>query len=102
MRFSISLGALVSLLALCAAGALGSQASDDAHCRPYYGSACSDAVGMWLPQFAQVGAGPAALQRRSSIGLSIRRGGDAGFLGQEGPVDGTFFVYGALRASARR
>jgi len=95
MRFSISLGALVTLLALGSSGALGSQASDDAHCRPYYGSACSDAVGLWLPQFAQVGAGPAAAPTTvvDRIVDPASRG-DAGFLGRQGPVDGTFFVYG--------
>jgi hypothetical protein len=95
MRVLLPTCALATILALAGARAIASQASDDAECRPYFGNACSDAVGMWLPHFAAIGsAEPAAPTKVVDEIVDPAGRGEPEFLGQHSVYGGTFFVYG--------
>jgi hypothetical protein len=85
------------MLAVAGARAFASQASDDAQCRPYFGSACSDAVGLWLPRFAAIGSsGPSGTPTRVVDEIVDPAGrGKLAFLWLRGVVGGTFVVYGS-------
>jgi hypothetical protein len=89
---------VVTLATMLVVGArpFASQASDDA-CRPYFGNACSDAVGNWLPRFAAIGfRGASGAPTRVVDEIVDPAGrGKLAFLWLRGVVGGTFFVYGS-------
>ncbi len=66
----------------------------DASCRPYFGSACSEALGHWLPHIPndQFALGHATTVVDEIVDPAGR--GEIHFRGQRGVYRGTFFVYG--------
>ena len=98
------IAAVVSLIACVAGGANGSdtarQTSDaaiEAHCRPYFHDACSEAMGRWLPSF---GFRDPSTDRAKLIGerddfsYGSAPASSKSLLNSHGSLEGTFFVYG--------
>jgi len=66
----------------------------EAQCRPYFGQACSEALGKWLPKLG-------GEERKYTATTTVRDDfrdpvgtGEAGFLGQRRVFQGSFFVHG--------
>jgi hypothetical protein len=88
-----------SILALVVAliGASARSADLDAMCRPYFGDACSEAIGKWLPLVPNVLIAP-SLATRTTVRDRIIDSAGSGpltFLGMRGVYRGTHFVYGS-------
>jgi hypothetical protein len=66
-------------------------------CVQYYHSACSEALGEWLPTFANAGKfwnDARHITRRDGFSYGGQRPASPAFEGMEGAKGGTFFVYG--------
>lgn len=73
-----------------------SDADTEKMCRPYFGSACSEAVGRWLPRVPNSWI-PERLARRTTVHDRVIDPAGTGpltFLGTRGVFRGTHFVYG--------
>lgn len=66
----------------------------DAACRPYFGSACSAAIGRWLPNFPHVRRALATPTTVVDEIVDPAGPGQFRFLSQRGVYRGTLFVYG--------
>jgi hypothetical protein len=91
--------ARVSIFALVVAltGASARSADLDTMCRPYFGDACSEAIGKWLPRVPN-----ALIARTLATRTTVRDriidpagSGPLTFLGLRGVYRGTHFVYGS-------
>ena len=72
--------------------------SESADCRKYYGKACSEAIGEWLPTFRFNDAAywdrATHVKERDGFIYEHEKPLVPDALGFQGPDDGTFFVYG--------
>ncbi len=96
--FAVAIVCIALAIASPPQSSRASDASDDAHCRPYFHDACSDALGRWLPHFAIGGPDWWQQGRTTKIALrdSFARGSVARNLFNDGAAGrGTFFVYGS-------
>jgi hypothetical protein len=91
---------LVSVLYLVLASATGAAGADGlVSCRPYFGDACSEAMGRWLPRVPNASLAdtskdkPAKTPVTDSI-VDPAGSGDQRFLTMRGVVGGSRFVYG--------
>jgi len=87
----------VLVYALLLSALLTAPPTENPECVKYFHSACSEALGKWLPLFVRSNdfwdAATHVSRRDGFVYLGYRPRSDD-FLGFQGPRDGTFFVYG--------
>ena len=91
----VALGVVALLVALANGSAHATD--EDAMCRPYFASACSEAIGRWLPRVPNANIA-VKLAARTTVHDRIVDAAGSGpltFLGMRGVFKGTFFVYGS-------
>jgi hypothetical protein len=92
---------IVTALALLISHSSGltirSDADDDRTCRPYFGSACSEAIGRWLPYLGTAGRIPATVSQTTVTDAIVDPAGVGPevFLNMHGPARGTLAVFGS-------